>query len=160
MPPRGLSVSRAPKGSRYNETVPSRLLVPVLALALITLLSSGCRRTDISNPEAVREAVVKHIEARGDIDLKDLELTVRNVSFQGDTCQAEVSFDPVGQPAGSGMTMRYSLERDGNAWKVKPPQAPTGAVHPPPASAPTGAAQSLPPGHPPLPPAGESAKQP
>jgi|GEM_PF-1049440 len=140
--------------SRYNEAVSLRLLLPVFALALVALFGTACKRVNIDTPEAVREAVVKHIEARGDIDLKDLDLKIQNVSFQGEKAQAEVSFVPSGQPTGSGMVMRYSLERDGDAWKVLPPKSPMGNMAPAPSTdvPPPPAAQSLPQGHPPLPP--------
>jgi hypothetical protein len=134
--------------------VSSRFLLCILSIALTAATFIGCQRKNIDTPEAVRESIVKHIEARGDIDLKELELSVKNVSFQGNTCQAEVSFVPVGQPATSGMTMHYSLEREGDAWKVKPPKPPSGGMQtPPPTATPQvpPSQQPLPAGHPPVP---------
>lgn len=126
---------------------------------------SGCQKADINNHEAVMAAVSKHIAARGDLGLGDLDIAVVNAEFQDNLCQAEIRFVPKGQSPDAGMTMHYTLERDGAAWKVKPKQnsgagmpapgppqeAPGTAAPAPPATTPVPqAGQKLPPGHPPV----------
>lgn len=142
------------------------LLLPAVLLGLL----AGCQKASIDNNEAVRAAVLRHVEARGDLGLADLNVQVVGVKFEGDTSEAEVRFLPKGQPPESGMTMHYQLVRDGDVWKVQPkpnsghempppanPAAPAGAMppgHPPVAPASPGApAAQMPPGHPPVAPA-------
>lgn len=112
---------------------------------------AGCRKADINNNEAVRAAVLRHVEARGDLGLADLDIQVVSASFNGDSSEAEVRFLPKGQPPESGMTMRYQLVRDGDVWKVQPKPA-SGHAMPPPATqtTPTAPAPEMPPGHPPV----------
>ncbi len=115
---------------------------------------AGCRKADIDNNEAVRAAVLRHVEARGDLGLADLDIQVVSASFNGDSSEAEVRFLPKGQPPESGMTMRYQLVRDGDVWKVQPKPASGHTMPPPAASAnpatPAAPAPEMPPGHPPV----------
>lgn len=107
---------------------------------------------DINNNEAVRAAVEAHIASRGDLSLSELDITVRNVRFDGDRCEAEVLFAPKGQGAENGMAMQYELERVGDTWKVKPkaPGAHAATPHGEMPEASTGQAPQLPAGHPPV----------
>lgn len=131
-----------------------------LVICCAVLGTFACQRADINNNEAVRSAVVAYIASRGDLSLTDLDISVRNVSFQGDRCEAEVLFSPKGQGPENSMTMQYELERDGAVWKVKPkaPGAhaatPQGGVPAPP----TGETPPLPAGHPPVAPQGGAAQ--
>lgn len=124
------------------------------------LLLAACQRVDINNSDAVRQAVVTHIESRGDLTLAQLDITVQDVAFEGDTCEAQVLFVPSGQSAENGMAMRYTLDRVGDAWKVRP-QAPS--IHPmdSPDGNPHGAPESsqLPQGHPPIAPPADGSGQ-
>jgi hypothetical protein len=122
----------------------------------LVLVGASCQRKNINTNDAVRTAVVAHIESRGDLALTDLDITLRNVRFDGDRCQAEVLFAPKGQPAESGMTMSYDLERDGDGWKVKP-KAP-GAHAAPQGEVPGSSTAPLPAGHPPVAPGGSPAQ--
>jgi hypothetical protein len=129
------------------------LLFPLLVLMLFGV---ACQRVDINNPDAVRQAVVAHIESRGDLNLAELDVSVRNTSFEGNECRAEVLFVPKGEAPENGMTMQYALERVGDAWKVRPqmpsmPSAPMeGGTAGPMGMDPSGT--GLPAGHPPVPP--------
>ena len=84
----------------------------------------------------------------------DLEVTA--VTFKDNFAEATVSFKPKGAAAASGMQMRYTLEKKGDAWVVQK-KADSGAGHGgampgemgapmPSGEMPTGA---MPPGHPP-----------
>lgn len=125
---------------------PERLL-PILLAALLLGLTAGCQKASIDNNEAVRAAVLRHVEARGDLGLADLDIQVVSVKFEGDSSEAEVRFSPKGQPPESGMTMRYQLVREGDAWKVQPRPNAGHAMTPP---AGTVAPAEMPPGHPPV----------
>lgn len=132
---------------------PRRILLITLTTLLLGLLA-GCQKASINTNEAVRAAVLRHLEARGDLGLTDLDIQVISTKFDGDTSEAEVRFLPKGQPPDAGMTMHYILIRDGDVWKVQP-KANSGHGMPPPTSpaAPEAPAAEMPPGHPPVNPA-------
>ncbi len=85
-----------------------------------------------------------------------MEVTVSAVKFDKNKADALVYLSAKGGPAaGSGMQMRYALERQGDKWVVKPhsgasPHAGADA-NPMGTPAPTNPGQSLPPGHPQIP---------
>jgi len=130
----------------YNKEVPFRIVV-LSFLAVQILVSVACQRANINHADAVRSAVAAHINSRGDLSLSSLEITVRNVTFAGDRCQAEVLFVPQGQGPESGMAMQYELERDGDIWKVIP-KASSGHSLPAQPEIPSATAPALPSGHP------------
>lgn len=116
------------------------------AFAAVSLLLSACGR-DIHNKEAIRQGVIDHLSSRKglDLDLSAMTLDVTAVTFRENEAEAVVSFQPKG--GGGGMSMRYTLERQGNRWAVKS-KAESGASH-------TGGMEAapqgeLPPGHPPV----------
>lgn len=129
---------------------PQRIVLILLTSLLLGLLA-GCQKASIDTNEAVRAAVLRHVEARGDLGLGDLDIQVISTKFDGDSSEAEVRFLPKGQPPESGMTMHYNLVRDGDIWKVQP-KANSGHGMPPPAN-PGAPAAEMPPGHPPVAPA-------
>jgi hypothetical protein len=47
-----------------------------------------------------------------------MNVDVTSVTFKGNEAEATVAFAPKGTPGG-GMSMRYTLERQGNRWVVK-----------------------------------------
>jgi hypothetical protein len=93
-----------------------------------------------------------YLAARSDLDLGAIQVDVTSVQFRQNEADATVAFRPKGGAAGSGMEMRYTLEKKGGRWVVKGKgQAPAGAA-PHGAQAETGKspAPAMPPGHPPL----------
>ncbi len=91
-------------------------LVP-FALAAVFLV--GCNRS-IQNESAVRQGVIDSLSTKSDLNLTQMQVDVTAVSFRQDEADATVSFRPKGSaPGGSGMQMRYTLERKGNRWVVK-----------------------------------------
>ena len=106
---------------------------------------AGCAK-NIDTPEAVKAGVLKDIATK--VDVKNMDVNVDSVSFREKEADAKVSFRPKGADASQSIVMNYSLERNGDEWRIKnrnmqgahvQPGAPGGAV-------PNGAA--LPPGHP------------
>jgi len=92
----------------------SRLtLYPLLATAL---LLAGCNRAPESK-DAVRAAVVDHISKNTGLDVNSMTIDVGDVKFQGNQATAAVSFRPKTSPD-AGMTMNYTLDRQGNKWVV------------------------------------------
>lgn len=147
--------------------------------ALSALVLSSCGK-DIQNKDAVRQGVVDHLKARKnlDLDLSSMQLEVTAVTFRENEADAEVSFVPKGGTAAQGMSMKYTLERKGDAWAVKQKAEATnnphsgGAMAPPagmpgampgampggmPGAGGAGGGTQLPPGHPPMPPMGGGA---
>jgi hypothetical protein len=115
-----------------------------LALTLATVLLAACSR-DIQNTEAVRKGIVEYLNTRSaemglDMNLMDLEVT--SVSFEQTKARAIVMFRPKGMTRG-GMSMSYSLDRQGDKWIVTGRQMTGGSPHGAPPES------GLPPGHPP-----------
>ena len=135
-------------------------LIPLIAVALFGI---GCSR-DINNKDAVRQGVVDYLtkrKAETGLDMNLMNVEVANVTFQNNEAKASISFKPKGSDAGGGMTMSYTLERQGAKWVVKGRQesgmaphgggaAPGGAM--PGGAMPGGAAPGaqMPPNHPPV----------
>lgn len=98
-----------------------------------------------------------HLESRGDLDLKQMQIEVSKVAFRDKEADATVMFRPNGvNDPGAGMSINYTLEARDGKWMVK--KSASGGM-----SSPHGqpaAPGALPPGHPPtaMPPEG-SKKQ-
>lgn len=133
---------------------PARWIVP-LALALL----AGCSK-NIQTNEAVRAGVIKHLSQNSGLNLAQMDIEVTSVTFRDNEADAVVGFKPKGAGAASGMSMRYTLERQGNEWVVKK-KAGSGMGHgmTPPAAEPPSGEGNLPPGHPPTGGAGAERKQ-
>ncbi len=132
---------------RYNCSVtPARWILP-LALALL----AGCSK-NIQTNEAVRAGVIKHLSQNSGLNLASMDIEVTSVTFRDHEADAVVGFKPKGAGAMSGMSMRYTLERQGNEWVVKK-KADSGMGHgmmPPEGAAPAQPQGEMPPGHPPV----------
>jgi hypothetical protein len=119
---------------------------------------SGCKR-DIQSTEAVRQGVLAYLSKRS--DLLSMDVSIANVVYNQNEATATVHLQAKGSNTpGSGMDMRYLLERKGNDWVVKGRaggDAHGAGMGAPPAAQPGGAGsigampQTLPPGHPAVP---------
>jgi hypothetical protein len=85
---------------------------------MLLLFGLGSCAKDINNKEAVREAVLKRITSRGDLNMNSMDIEISNVSFQGKTAEATVAFKAKGSTEAM-MNVAYKLEREGDAWVVK-----------------------------------------
>ena len=149
---------------RYNAGVMFRSSSALLlTLVLLVVGTAACNRAT-ENKDAVREGVMEHLNKNSGLDLKSMDVTVGDVTFQGNEATASVSFKPKSSPE-AGMSMNYKLERRGAKWVVQP-KATSGAGHstgmpdaPPPdpgahapgsTPPPAAAGEALPPGHPPV----------
>lgn len=119
-------------------------LTLLAAFGILSCSSSA----NLNSKDAVRQAVIEHLSARKglDLDMNSMELDVGDVSFRANDAEATVSFRPKGSQTAA-MTMKYSLIREGDKWKVKP-RAPGEGGNPHGTAAPPAA--ELPPGHPPM----------
>ena len=136
------------------RTLPFSLLAVLLAL--------GACHKDIQNEDAVRKGIMNYLSKRP--DLSAMDVTVTQVAFRQNEADATVHFQAKNSNGpGTGLDMRYVLERKGNDWVVKgrggsghggsmggqmgSPENPHGMGMPPPGAAPG----ALPPGHPAVP---------
>ena len=117
-------MSRKMSGSaRYNHQVRSRFtLIFTLILSL-----AACNRGN-QNKDAVRQAVVNYLSAKGfSMSTMNVELTA--VQFNGQQADATVAFAPKGTSAAQGMSMVYHLEQQGGKWTVLGRKEAGGAPH-------------------------------
>lgn len=135
----------------------------LLAFALLFVFYlAGCQK-DIKTNDAVRQGVLAYLSQNKNLSVTSMDIEITQVSFRDKEADAVVVFKPKGGDASSGMSMRYTLERQGSTWVVKkkadssghaasaPPTAPTGSMPMPSGAMPmpsTGGA--MPPGHPPV----------
>jgi hypothetical protein len=87
------------------------VLICVAALCL-----AGCSK-NIDTPEAVKEGVIKDIAKK--VDIQAMDVNVDSVSFREKEADAKVSFKPKGADRSQSITMNYSLERQGDEWRIK-----------------------------------------
>ena len=138
------------------------------AAALIAI--AGCSKKNVDSLEAVRQGVIKDISKN--VNVGAMDVNVVSVSFRDKEADAVVQFAPKGGTPQQGLTMNYTMERQGAEWHIKKRaqndlqrhagQAPAPADgaqlppgHPPTSgtdgqAAPNGSGANLPPGHPPL----------
>ncbi len=118
-----------------------------LALAVVVGLLALCACSrNIDNQEAVRQAVLDYLAKRS-FNVSSMQVDVVSVSFRQNEADATVSFRPKDAQSGqtgAGMTMNYTLTKQGNAWVVK---GRTGAQTPEHATE-SGTTPNMPPGHP------------
>jgi hypothetical protein len=89
-----------------------------LAVAVGLLMMAGCNR-GVENPEAVRKAVLDYLANKKGLNVANMQVDVTALTFRQNEADATVSFRTKGSSSGSGMTMNYTLEKQGNVWVVK-----------------------------------------
>ena len=99
----------------YNRNV-KRTLVALTLLAVCFL--AGCQK-DIQNKDAVRQAIITHLTQNKNLSVGSMDIEVTQVTFRDKEADAVVMFKPKGGDAASGMSMKYTLERQGSLWVVK-----------------------------------------
>ena len=144
----------------------SWLLPAVLVIAAL----AGCGRGgNLESEEAVRTAIEKYLASRPNLNMPSMDMQVAGIRFKGQEAEANVVFHAKND-AKATMSMRYTLRRDGNSWKVEPQAAGSletghgmipqeggaGAGELPSGHPSVGGQSEIPPGHPPI----ERPKQP
>jgi hypothetical protein len=154
----------------------------IVLFGFLTLFA-GCKKQE-SDADAIRAGINTHLSGLKTINLSAMDMIVNSFSIQGNQAQAQVEFRPkTGAPAGAGMQINYTLEKQNGIWVVQNTQPAGGAIqHPAPGSDPhatmtpgassqlpnfndlvggaSGASgSSLPPGHPPVNTQGSSSSQ-
>jgi hypothetical protein len=128
---------------------------PLLCAGTLVVLLMACG-SNVHSTQAVRQSIVDHLTTRPNLDLnmQGMDIEVTSVSFRENEADATVAFKAKGSNT-SLMSMKYTLERQGDKWVVKNKAEAGGNPHgaggnphgqPPPAD---GGGQ-LPAGHPPV----------
>ncbi|HEY6391483.1 MAG TPA: hypothetical protein VIX89_09405 [Bryobacteraceae bacterium] len=91
----------------------------IAALGLSIGMLGGCKR-NIRNNDAVRQGVMTYLSKRADfVSIATMDVKVVSVTYLKDQALAVVRFEAKGNNSGSGLTMQYILERNGDLWVVK-----------------------------------------
>jgi hypothetical protein len=104
---------------------------------LAGVLACGCQKKQ-NETDAIRAGIMKHLNSLNTLNLNAMDMSVTNVTVQGNQATAIVEFRPkTGAPAGAGMQVSYSLEKRGADWVVVKNESAGGTInHPPPGSNP------------------------
>ena len=126
-----------------------------LALAALTACSHG----NVDSLEAVKQGVIRDISKN--VNIGAMDVSVVSVSFRDKEADAMVSFAPKGGTAAQGLTMKYTMERQGSEWHIKSRaqsdmQRHAGQAQP----APDSGMGQMPAGHMAMPPSGTSGSSP
>lgn len=124
------------------------------AVILAVGVSGGCNRA--GNPEeAVRQGVIDYLSKRANLNVAAMNVTVTSLIVRQNEADAVVSITAKGGNAAQGMSMKYTLTRQGDLWVVKDKAEAGGMPHSAAGANPHGGAAApmggtLPPGHPPV----------
>jgi hypothetical protein len=132
----------------------------LLAAVLAICAMAACHRGAGNQEEAVRQGVIDYLAKRANLNVAAMNVVVTSVIFREKEADAVVSITAKGGNAGQGMSMRYTLEHQGDHWVVKDKAEAGRSPHSASGANPHGGASpemggALPPGHPPV----DSAKQ-
>jgi len=92
----------------------SRLL-PSCLIGILFIAACG---NGLNSKEKVQAAIMDRLQNRSGLDLKSVDVTTTNVSFDKNVAYATVSFRPKGGALNSGMSMKYTLEARDGKWVV------------------------------------------
>jgi hypothetical protein len=125
------------------------LLAAILAIGL----SGGCKRGAGNQEEGVRQGVIDYLAKRANLNVAAMNVAVTSVIFRQNEADAVVAITAKGGNAGQGMSMKYTLERQGDRWVVKDKAEAGGSPHSASGANPHGGAAppmggTMPPGHP------------
>jgi hypothetical protein len=93
-----------------------RSLVALALLAVFCL--AGCQK-DVQTKDSVRQGVLTYLTQNKNLSVNSMDIEVTQVTFRDKEADAVVMFKPKGGDAASGMSMKYTLERQGSLWVVK-----------------------------------------
>jgi hypothetical protein len=123
--------------------------VSIVALALAAL--AGCSNRNVDTLEAVKQGVISDISKN--VNIGTMDVNVVSVSFRDKEADAVVSFAPKGGTRQQGMTMNYTMERQGSEWHIKKRGSNGHGAQTSPGGSMSGAggdSSTLPAGHPPM----------
>lgn len=113
---------------------------------MCAVLAVGACNRGIETKEAVRQGVIDHLATRSNLNVAAMHVEVTSVTFRKNEADATVHFRAKNDQSSPGMTMNYTLERQGSRWVVKSRSEAGGTPHGEMGEMPG----ALPPGHPPI----------
>ena len=92
----------------------------VLGLVVLSLACSAAwhRSSGVNSRAAVQEAIEEHLRQRSNVVSQNMTMEVGDVTFNGDTAQAQVRFHSKQAPS-LAVGVLYKLRRAGNGWQVE-----------------------------------------
>jgi len=100
-------------------------------ILLVAVMAVGCRKKQ-DQTEAIRAGILKHLGSVNSLNVSAMEMTVTNVNIQGNQATAMAEFRPKsGAPAGAGMQVSYSLEKQNGEWVVVKKETAGGEINHP-----------------------------
>jgi outer membrane murein-binding lipoprotein Lpp len=106
-------------------------LAIVAAAVLAGALVAGCHKKQ-DQTEAIRAGILKHLGAVSSLNISAMDMNIKNVNIQGKDATALVEFRPKsGAPAGAGMQVSYSLEKQDQGWVVVKTESVGGEINHP-----------------------------
>jgi hypothetical protein len=111
----------------------------VMSLVVLGLAgSAACQKlSGIHSKAAVQEAIEEHLKQQPNVFFQNMTVEVGDVTFSGDTAQAQVKFRSKQAP-NLAVGMLYQLRRAGDRWQVEststasmPGTSPHGSTAPP-----------------------------
>jgi hypothetical protein len=86
-------------------------------LLVLIAIASGCANK-METREAVQLGVIEGVAKRG-VNVEAMDVKVTSVSFHDKVVDAVVAFAPKGGSVNDGLTMKYTLEQQGEHWVIK-----------------------------------------
>jgi hypothetical protein len=136
-----------------------RLLTALLALAALAACHRG---SNLESEAAVKQAIDHYLSSRPNLNVQSMDMQVSGIRFRGQEAEADVVFR-ARHDAQATITMKYTLRREGDSWRVTPqaagsletghgmlPPGESGSGELPSGHPPVGGQSELPPGHPPV----------
>lgn len=86
---------------------------------LACLALAGCHH-NLQNEDAVKQGVMDYLSTRQGLNVSSMNITIASMIFRDNEVDATVTFAPKDSSAAQAMTIRYTLEKKGDRWVVKP----------------------------------------
>ncbi len=91
-------------------------LFPHCLICLFILASCG---NDLKDKDKVQAAILDRLRSHSGLDLKSMDVSTTDVSFENNMAYATVAFHPKGDPnLKDSMSMKYTLEARDGKWVV------------------------------------------
>ena len=85
-------------------------------LILLLSVASGCKPKEVSDQDAIRASIEKHLSESQGLNLSAMEKNIRQISIIGDRANVRVEFRL--KQGDARMEIEYSMERQAGEWKV------------------------------------------
>jgi len=91
----------------------------LLSSCLLSILVLASCANDLKTKDKVQAAILDRLQNHSGLDIKSMDVSTTDVSFDNNLAYATVSFHPKGDPnLKAGMAMKYTLEARDGKWVV------------------------------------------